>query len=78
MLVKKMCFSNDDEIIKHLFFQCHFGRTIWSVIQLALTLYPSCSVANIFGIGFMALIIVLKSILGGSDCRNLVAMACRK
>ena len=42
-------FCRHDETIKHLFFQCKFARSIWSVIQVASGLYPSCSVANIFG-----------------------------
>jgi hypothetical protein len=42
-------FCQQDETIKHLFFQCHFARSIWSVIQVASTLYPPTSVANVFG-----------------------------
>lgn len=37
------------ETIKHLFFDCQFARSIWSVIQIASTLHPPHSVANIFG-----------------------------
>jgi hypothetical protein len=36
------------ETIKHLFFQCRFVRFIWSIIQLAFSLYSPISVANIF------------------------------
>ena len=32
----------------HLFFQCRVARSIWSAIQIASTLRPPCSVANIF------------------------------
>jgi hypothetical protein len=46
---KKYVFRLQDEKIKHLFFQCSFARSIWSVIQLASTLYPSHSIINIFG-----------------------------
>jgi hypothetical protein len=46
----KMCvFWHRDETIKHLFFQCKFTRSIWSAIQIDSTLYPPCSIANIFG-----------------------------
>jgi hypothetical protein len=44
-----MCFFHHDESIKHLFFKFRFARSIWSVIQLALTLYQPRGVANIFG-----------------------------
>lgn len=49
MEVKKCVFCHHDETIKHLFFECAFARSIWSVIQIGSTLYPPCSVANIFG-----------------------------
>jgi hypothetical protein len=42
-------FCHQDETIKHLFFQCRFARSIWSIIQVASSLYPPTSVANIFG-----------------------------
>ena len=45
----KCCFCSHDETIKHLFFECQFARSIWSTIQIASTLYPPTSVANIFG-----------------------------
>jgi hypothetical protein len=48
MEVKKCVFCHQDETIKHLFFQCHFARSIWSVIQVASTLFPPCSITNIF------------------------------
>ena len=44
-----MCFCHHNETIKHLFFQCNFARSIWSVIQVGSNLYPPSSVANIFG-----------------------------
>ena len=46
---KKCCFCTHDETIRHLFFQCNFSRSTWSVIQIASSLYPPTSVANIFG-----------------------------
>jgi hypothetical protein len=46
---KRCVFCHHDETIKHLFFQCRFARTIWSVIQVASTLFPPCSITNIFG-----------------------------
>jgi hypothetical protein len=42
-------FCHHDETIKHLFFQCNFARSIWSVVQVASDLYHPHSVANIFG-----------------------------
>jgi hypothetical protein len=36
---KKFVFCHQDETIKHLFFQCRFVRSMWLVVQLALTLY---------------------------------------
>jgi hypothetical protein len=46
---KKCVFCHQDETIKHLFFQCRFTRSIWSVIQVASTLFPPCNITNIFG-----------------------------
>jgi hypothetical protein len=49
-LGSKTCvFCSQDETIKHLFFQCNFARSIWSVIQVASGLYTPTSIANIFG-----------------------------
>jgi hypothetical protein len=45
---KKYVFCHHDKTIKHLFFQCHFARSIWSVIQVASALFPPCSITNIF------------------------------
>jgi hypothetical protein len=42
-------FCHQDETINHLFLQCRFARSIWSLIQIALSLYPPTSVTNIFG-----------------------------
>jgi hypothetical protein len=46
---KSCVFCHHGETIKHLFFQCRFARSIWSIIQVASDLYPPRSVANIFG-----------------------------
>jgi hypothetical protein len=46
---KKYVFCHQDETIKHLFFHYRFARSIWSVIQVASTLYPPCIITNIFG-----------------------------
>jgi hypothetical protein len=46
---RKSIFYPQDETIKHLFFQCRFARSTWSIIQVASTLYPPRSIANIFG-----------------------------
>jgi hypothetical protein len=42
-------FCHHNETINHLFFQYRFARSIWSLIQVASSMYPSTSVANIFG-----------------------------
>jgi hypothetical protein len=41
-------FCYQDETINHLFFQCRFARSIWSLIQVASSIYLSTSIANIF------------------------------
>ena len=46
---KKCVFCHKDETIKHLFFECTFARSIWSIIQICSILFPPCSIANIFG-----------------------------
>ena len=46
---KKCSFCTHDETIKHLFFQCKFACSTWSVIQIASNLYPPTSVTNIYG-----------------------------
>ena len=45
---KKCLFCHKDETIKHLFLECKFASSIWSIIQIGSTLYPSRSIANIF------------------------------
>jgi hypothetical protein len=46
---KRCVFCQEDETIKHLFFQCRFAKAIWSIIQIGSSLYPPRSIANIFG-----------------------------
>jgi hypothetical protein len=46
---RRCVFCQEDETIKHLFFQCRFAKAIWSIIQIGSSLYPPRSVANIFG-----------------------------
>jgi hypothetical protein len=46
---KTCVFCSHDETIKHLFFQCNFVCSIWSIIQVASGLYPPTSIANVFG-----------------------------
>jgi hypothetical protein len=46
---KKCVFCHQDETINHLFFNCQFARSIWSITQIGSTLYPPQSVANFFG-----------------------------
>jgi hypothetical protein len=45
----KKCAFCHQETIKHLFFHCHFARSIWSIVQIGSTLYPPSRVTNIFG-----------------------------
>jgi hypothetical protein len=37
-----------DETIKHLFFECHFMRTILNLEQVATNHYPPYSISNLF------------------------------
>ena len=46
---KQCVFCHKDETIKHLFFECKFASSIWSIIQIGSTIYPPTSIANIFG-----------------------------
>ena len=46
---KQCVFCHKDETIKHLFFECQFAISIWSIIQIGSTIYPPTSIANIFG-----------------------------
>lgn len=46
---KKYVLCQEEETIKHLFLSYRVARSIWSIIQICSTLYPPCSIANIFG-----------------------------
>ena len=46
---KQCVFCHKDETIKHLFFECTFASSIWSIIQIGSTIYPPTSIVNIFG-----------------------------
>lgn len=46
---KICCFCHKDETIKHLFFECHFARVVWSMIHAALGLSQPRSVSDMFG-----------------------------
>jgi hypothetical protein len=46
---RRCVFCHRDETIKHLFFQCRFARSIWSVFQVGSTLFPPRNITNIFG-----------------------------
>jgi hypothetical protein len=41
--------SETDKTVNHLFFQCKFAHSIWSIIHVASNLYPSSSAASTFG-----------------------------
>ena len=59
---KKCCFCHKDETIKHLFFDCHFARAVWSVIQAASGLSQPHSVSSMFGSWLCGLSKELKSL----------------
>jgi hypothetical protein len=60
---RKCVFCRQDGKIKYLFFQYYFARSIWSIIQVASTLFSPCSITNICGIGSTESNIGLKNIL---------------
>jgi hypothetical protein len=45
---KKCCFCSSNESIQHLFFDCHFAKFIWRIVQVFFNLSPPISVHNIF------------------------------
>uniref|UniRef100_A0A0E0J423 NB-ARC domain-containing protein n=1 Tax=Oryza nivara TaxID=4536 RepID=A0A0E0J423_ORYNI len=45
---KNCCFCCNDETIRHLFFECRFALSVWSIIQAASGLPPPHCVAHIF------------------------------
>ena len=46
---KRCVFCHKDETINHLFFECQFSGSIWSIIQIGSSIYPPSSIGNIFG-----------------------------
>ncbi|EEE51773.1 hypothetical protein OsJ_33218 [Oryza sativa Japonica Group] len=46
---KNCCFCCNDETIRHLFFECRFALSVWSIIQAASGLPPPHCVAHMFG-----------------------------
>jgi hypothetical protein len=58
-------FCHQYKTIKHLLFQCRFARYIWSIIQVASSLYPPSSVSSIYSESdCMVLISGLEHLLG--------------
>jgi len=45
---KKCVFCSHDETIKHLFFDCHFAKFLWRVVQYTFGLVPPTSVAQLY------------------------------
>jgi hypothetical protein len=60
---KSCVFCHQDETIKHLFFQCRFARSIWSIIQVA-PFIPHAVWPIYLGICCTILIIGLERLLG--------------
>ena len=48
---KQCVFCHKDETIKHLFFECPFASSIWSIIQIGSTIYPPTSIVNVLVVG---------------------------
>jgi hypothetical protein len=46
---KKCAFSDANESINHLFFDCPFARLIWRTIQYTFNMRPRANVTNMFG-----------------------------
>jgi hypothetical protein len=61
-------------MIKHLFFQFRFARSIWSIIQVSSDLYPRTSVANIFENWLHGIDLRFKMLIRMEASRCMVAM----
>ena len=48
MVAKKCVFCSHDETIQHLFFDCHFVKFFWRVVQYTFGLVPPTSVAQFY------------------------------
>ena len=46
---KTCCFCHEDETIQHLFIDCRFARSVWSVAHIALNLAKPQSILHMFG-----------------------------
>jgi hypothetical protein len=43
-----MLWSNLDESIQHLFFDCHIARCIWRVVQVSFNILPPLNIQHMF------------------------------
>ena len=48
MVAKKCVFCSHDETIQHLFFDCHFAKFLWRVVQYTFGLVPPTSAAQFY------------------------------
>ena len=46
---KTCCFCHEDKTIQHLFIDCRFARSVWSVAHIALNLAKPQSISHMFG-----------------------------
>ena len=49
MVEKCVAFCPNDETIRHLFFECRFARSVWSIIKIASGMSSPSSVSHMFG-----------------------------
>jgi len=57
---KKCVFCSHDETIQYLFFDCHFAKFLWRVVQYTLAWYRQRVLLNSIMIGYFALTVNLK------------------
>ena len=43
------CFCDHNESINHLFFDCHFAKTVWRIVHMTFGLSPPKNIPNLFG-----------------------------
>jgi len=60
---KKCYFCHKNEILKHLFFECHFARAVWGCINIALGLPQPRSIPHMFGSWLQAFGRILKRLV---------------
>ena len=46
---KNCCFCHEDETIQHLYIDCRFALSVWSVAHIALNLAKPQSISHMFG-----------------------------